>query len=310
MRKTALFLFLILFTASCTDTYETMRFYSDEASFEITHKRADEPKEAEKTIRLYEKQISSFENDYNNALTGSSFPIAPIWEVLFKKSFDYQTLSKGRYDLRAYSLSSLYGFPDGPFVIPDDEKKAAVKEALKNRPLTFVDGRLVKDDERIRISAEAFSTGYLIDKAADTLKENNIDSALIRSGDTVYALGRKSKSRWRVAIEHPQQQGTLTTVALRDKAVSTCGELDGYFLHENSRYTHVFDALTLTPAERYKSVSVIAEDAVTASALATVFFLMPENEIAETCQRTATPVMVYTAENVMLRFCGWQNYEN
>jgi thiamine biosynthesis lipoprotein len=310
MRQTSLFLFLILFLCACSETYENINVLSGSRNFEITQNNAKGIKKAVQLVNKTEKEIKNFEDKYNNALVGDSFDIPAVWEILLKKSFDYKALSKNSYDIRSYSLSSLYGFPEGPFVIPNEEIIAAVNVALKERPLTFVDSKLVKDDERIKISTEAYSTGFLIDKLAETLKSEGTDSALIRSGYTFYAIGKKDKSRWRVKIEHPDKNGVLSTVKLVNRAVSTSSELEGFFIQDDIKYTRIFNATTLTPVNHYRSVSVIAPDAVTAAALSTVFSLMPENEIAEICKRTGTSVMVLTAENTVLRFCDWQNFEN
>ena len=93
-------------------------------------------------------------------------------------------------------------------------------------------------------------------------------------------------------------------------AVATSGDYERFFMKNGIRYNHIFDMSTMEPANLYRSVSVIADNCETADGLSTVFFLLPENEAAEVCKRTETPVLIYTHDNRVIKLCGWENFEN
>ncbi len=311
MRKTALLLCVVLFAAACTDKFEKRQFYAMGTLVEITHKKDAGLKQVIRTINEYEEQVKSFENEYNNAPAGSSFPINPLWEVLFKKSYDYKALSKDRFDIRAMSLTSLYGFPEGSFDLPSPEKYAAAVDAIKNKPLLFVDGKLVKEDERLKISVGAFAKGMIVDKAVEVMKKNGAESGIVNAGGDLYAFGKKNKSRWRVGIRHPDDASkVISTIAISDKAVATSGDYERFFMKNGIRYSHIFDMTTMEPASLYRSVSVIADNCETADGLSTVFFLLPETDAAEVCKRTGTPVLIYTHDGRLIKLCGWESFEN
>lgn len=311
MRKTALFLCVILFTAACTDKFEKRQFYAMGTLVEITHKKDSSLKQVIRTINEYEEQVKSFEEKYNSAPAGSAFDISPLWEILFKKSYDYKAISKDRFDIRALSLTGLYGFPEGPYDLPSPERYAAATDAIKNMPLLFVDGKLVKEDERLRISTGAFSKGMIVDKAVEVMKQNGALSGIINAGGDLYAFGKKNKSRWRVGIRHPDDSNkVISTISISDKAVATSGDYERFFMKNGIRYNHIFDMVTMEPASLYRSVSVIADNCETADGLSTVFFLLPEADAAEACKRTGTPVLIYTHDDRVVKLCGWESFEN
>jgi thiamine biosynthesis lipoprotein len=78
-----------------------------------------------------------------------------------------------------------------------------------------------------------------------------------------------------VGIQHPRSPSELIAVVdLHGRAIATSGDYEQYFEHEGKRYHHIFDPATGRPASRCQSVSVIADDDMTADALATAVFVM------------------------------------
>ncbi|MCD8491716.1 MAG: hypothetical protein LRY51_07345 [Geovibrio sp.] len=104
---------MILFTAACTDKFEKRQFYAMGTLVEITHKKDSSLKQVIRTINEYEEQVKSFEEKYNSAPAGSAFDISPLWEILFKKSYDYKAISKDRFDIRALSSQGFTVSPKG-----------------------------------------------------------------------------------------------------------------------------------------------------------------------------------------------------
>jgi thiamine biosynthesis lipoprotein len=73
----------------------------------------------------------------------------------------------------------------------------------------------------------------------------------------------------------------LGQIELRDEAISTAGDYERYFERDGVRYHHILDPVTLQPARRCWSVTVVAKDGVMADGLDTgIFVIGPERGMA------------------------------
>ena len=61
---------------------------------------------------------------------------------------------------------------------------------------------------------------------------------------------------------------------MKDRAMGTSGSGTQFFTHRGKRYGHILDPRTGRPAEGVLSVSVLADRAATADALATALYVM------------------------------------
>ena len=83
-------------------------------------------------------------------------------------------------------------------------------------------------------------------------------------------------------IDHPRAPGQrLGSISLDRGAIATSGDSSWYFDSAGVRYHHIFDPRTGEPARQSIAVTVIAERAIDADALATgLFVLGPEQGLA------------------------------
>lgn len=100
--------------------------------------------------------------------------------------------------------------------------------------------------------------GVALDRAANILREQGLNNALINIGGNVMALGSKEGRPWRVGIQHPRQPGALATVELADgEAIGTSGDYQRYFELDGKRYTHLLDPRTGYPASHTEAVTIL-----------------------------------------------------
>jgi thiamine biosynthesis lipoprotein len=89
-----------------------------------------------------------------------------------------------------------------------------------------------------------------------------------------------------VAIKDPRGQGMARTLSLIDKAVATSGDYEQFFIDDGQRYSHIMDPLTGYPAKtKAVSVTVIADDCLTADFLATTGVVLGKDKITALAKR-------------------------
>ncbi|NTW25757.1 MAG: FAD:protein FMN transferase, partial [Lentimicrobium sp.] len=95
------------------------------------------------------------------------------------------------------------------------------------------------------------------------------------------AKGTKPGNKmWRVGIEKPTEDAddareVSEVVKLKNKALATSGNYRRYFLKDGIKYAHTIDPKTGFPVNHtVLSVSVLANDCITADAYATAFMVM------------------------------------
>jgi thiamine biosynthesis lipoprotein len=123
--------------------------------------------------------------------------------------------------------------------------------------------------------------GYAVDKAIESIKRKGIKAALVSIAGDIRAFGMKPGSKpWKVGIQNPRGEDVFVSLYLEDKAISTSGDYQRYFIKDGRRYHHILNPDTGYPASGVISVSVIAPEGYLADGLSTgVFVIGPEKGI-------------------------------
>ena len=203
--------------------------------------------------------------------------VSPETFYLLKKSMEFYQASEGAFDITIGPLVDLWGFTDRKYSYPPEEK---IKEGLK---LVGSDKIILNDEDYVvkfmlsemKVDLGGIAKGYALDCAAKKLKENNINSCLINAGGQIFCLGDKFGRPWNIAIKNPRGKKAIGYLELKDKSVATSGDYQCYFIKDKKRYSHILDPKTGYPADSgIASVTVVADDGLTADALATAMFVL------------------------------------
>lgn len=187
-------------------------------------------------------------------------------------------ISDGLFDVTVKPLIDLWAFNKASSV-PD---AITIKEMLEL--VNYKDILLDSKEKTIgirrvgqSIDLGGIAKGYASDRVLETIRRQGISSAFINIGGNVSTLGNKPDgSVWRVGIRHPRQEnGLLGAVDVCNQAVVTSGDYERYFIDKNGkRRHHIINTVNGYPAESgLISVTVIADDAMTADGLSTLLFV-------------------------------------
>jgi len=212
-----------------------------------------------------------------NSLKGEragAIPVDPEVVRIVRTSLAISGLSGGGFDVTVAPLVDLWRFQDDGAVPSRDAIRAA---------LPLVDYTVVRVDDAaslilppgVKIDLDAIAKGYAVDRAVAVLAEHGIESAIVDAGGDVGLLGSPPRAEgWRVGVKHPRSGGLLGVLTLDGGAVATSGDYQRYTMVEGRRFHHILDPATGYPAAGVVSVTVSAETAIDADALATAIFVM------------------------------------
>jgi thiamine biosynthesis lipoprotein len=220
---------------------------------------------------------------------------AGLFEVL-KKAQEISTMTGGAFDVTIGPVVNLWGFgPQArPEQIPSEESLANALAATGFEKLELrADPPAVRATPAQYVDLSAIAKGYGVDAVARFLESEGVEAYLVEIGGEVRVNGRKPDgSTWRLAIEQPVSEGREVNrvVALESRAMATSGDYRNYYESEGRRYSHTIDPATGEPiAHKLASVTVIADDCMTADALATGFNVMGYERANELAVRENIP---------------------
>ena len=231
--------------------------------------------EASRIEQLLSKYIPGSEISQFNRL--GKLKVSAETFYVIKKSQELYHLSQGAFDITVAPLVDLWGFTNQEFQVPSDDKIHAVLKLVGSDKIILHEKDNVVEFKipGMKIDLGAIAKGFALDCAVKRLKENNINSCLINAGGQVYALGDKSGTPWKIAIQGARKAEFAGTLELKNKSASTSGDYQQYFLIGKKRYCHILNPKTGYSAESgIISVTVIADSALEADALSTAAFVL------------------------------------
>lgn len=187
--------------------------------------------------------------------------------------------SDGAFDVTYAALSPVWrGLRERPPQLPTD---AAIDTA---RALVGYQ-RLVLDRSQMTASLQTrgmamnlggIGKGHGVDLAGEALLSRGVQNFIIGGGGDLLVRGSKQGTPWRLGIQHPRRHGHLMGhLSLEmNGAVVTSGDYERFVEIEGTRYHHIIDPRTGRPARGCASVTLSAQDATVADAMATAVFVL------------------------------------
>jgi thiamine biosynthesis lipoprotein len=258
------------------------------------------------------RQMSTYIPDseiskFNQLSVNTWKSISEDFFTVLELSESFSLLTSGRFDITIGPLVDLWGFgaaTDQDQKIPD---RGLLEQTLDNvgwyNLVLDKENRAIKKLKPININLSAIAKGYGVDKVAELLTSKNIDNYLVEIGGEVRARGlNKENIPWRLGIEEPSlmQKSVQRVVELTDQAIATSGDYRNYFEENGTRFSHTIDPTSGRPVKHnIASVSVIADNAATADALATALNVLGERAALELSEREniAAYFILYDNEN-------------
>jgi thiamine biosynthesis lipoprotein len=294
-------MFSLLFLSSCTerekmykesrtlmDTFCTITVISPsrEEAIEAVDAGFAEIKKLETLLNYFSDQSEI--STVNRA--AGSMPVEVSIETLeiLKKSLDISKAANGAFDptiapvIKQWSFSKDSSVP----VIPSGK--------VIEHSLALVDYKKIKinaetrevylEDKGMELDLGGITKGFAADKAVDAIKNKGVTAALVAVAGDIRGFGLNiSGQGWKVGIQNPRTRAgsdkpwedIFAVLRLKDKAISTSGDYQRFFIKDGVRFHHILDPQTGYPSESgLISVSVIAPEGYLADGISTAVFVL------------------------------------
>lgn len=156
--------------------------------------------------------------------------------------------------------------------------KGALAEAL-----ALADPSAVRVDKKgirlerggMRLTLDGIAKGFVADAASRVLSDHGLPDHMVNAGGDIRVSGLAADRRpWRIGIQHPEKRGALlASLPMKQGGIATSGNYEHAFNRSRSS-NHLINHHTGRCSEA-ASVTVKAENAMRADALATALAVMP-----------------------------------
>lgn len=220
---------------------------------------------------------------FNQLKSGESIEISEQFNDVLIKALEINKFTNKAFDPTLGKVIKLWGFGEDGHVQhkPDDQTLQRLKNAVGTQYLRLEGRQLSKLANALELNLSAIAKGYAVDRVADVLEQRGYTNYLIDIGGELRAKGFNTTNQpWRIGIEKPSLIGGVAqVVALNDQAIATSGDYRNFLLINGEQFSHTIDSTTLKPVfHKLASVSVLANSAMTADALATALLAMGDEQ--------------------------------
>jgi len=167
--------------------------------------------------------------------------------------------------------------------LPDEEKLKRLLGKVGYQHIEFDPntGSVRLINKNMQLDLGGIAKGFAAEKAIKKLKEFGIESALVDAGgDITISAPPPSRESWIVAVPKGITDGDrlMASLKLRDKTVTTSGDMFQFVEIDGVRYSHIINPKTGLGSVQRIQATVISDSGMYADALASACTLMQPEE--------------------------------
>lgn len=249
----------------------------------------------------FDEQIDSLLNDFKQSVSyyeenslisninrNETNEMDNYFSTILKESLKIYEKTDSAFDVTVAPLVNAWGFG---FTQKKDMSPQKIDSILQFIGLDMVnikDNRVIKKNVRIQFDFNGIAKGYGSDLIANFLQSKGITSYMVNiGGDLIVGDAKPDGSPWMIALERPakshddpQQYDHIAKI--KNRAVATSGNYRRYHEKDGKRYSHTINPKTGYPVQNnLLSVTVFADDCMTADGYATAFMVMGKEKSQE-----------------------------
>jgi thiamine biosynthesis lipoprotein len=224
----------------------------------------------------------------NRAAAGQAVAVSAEVIELLAKSREVSAATRGAFDVTVGPLIGLWRKAAEMDALPAAEALDAARARVGMGHLTVAGQQISRRREGVELNFGAIGKGYALDRAAEALRAEGIDAALLNFGGQVLVAGLPpGQLYWTVEVRDPDDPWDparrLSEVRLAAGSVATSADYARGMTVAGRLYSHILDPRTGAPVAGMRSVTVIAPTATEADALSTALYVLGPEEGRALC---------------------------
>ena len=240
---------------------------------------------------------------FNSAMSTDWFTVSHDTMRVLRRALEIAAESGGAFDVTVSPLVDLWGFGvAGRRPTPDEEQVAAAIGRVGWRKLEVraEPPSVRKSEPEVTVNLSAIAKGYAVDLLGVYLDSIAVAGYLVEVGGETRVQGaRADGSPWRIGIEEPlagqRRVRQVLAVAGETRSIATSGDYRNRRSVGGRVVSHTIDPRTGRPVDHsLAAVTVVAEDCMTADALATTLMVLGPVEGLAYARRNGVAALLLT----------------
>ncbi|MHC4375865.1 MAG: family 16 glycoside hydrolase [Planctomycetota bacterium] len=247
-------------------------------------------------IEVIEQAISSWRADSELARlvrgntgeqAGQSWHVSGELLGVLSLANGFGALTEGAFDVTGAPVYRLWKEAQRANQWPDERAlEAALARVGHERLSVDPRSRTVALAANTEVDLGGIGKGYACDQAFALLRRLGYPHALVElGGDLFCGSAPPGKSGWRVAAGEAGADGEHQILELVDRGVATSGDSEQFIERDGVRYSHIVDPRSGQPVTHGRTVTIVAESAAAADALASACSVLDEADSAALMER-------------------------
>lgn len=251
---------------------------------------------------------SEFSRWARNDITEISAELAQV----LSESAHWQRSSSGRFNPAMAELTEFWNDAETTGTIPDAASAQRIADSIASpRWQTGRNGAVEQLGDCSRCTLNAFAKGWIVDRAVEQLlKHHSVRTVTVNAGGD---LRRSGADPLIVGIENPfrpfDNEPPIAAISVSNAAVATSGSVRKGFRVGGKNFGHVIDPRSGWPVEAIVSVSVVADTAATADALATILGVQQPTDAIDEANEKGIPTFIVDCDGRQHRSDRWKQIE-
>ncbi|TXG38728.1 FAD:protein FMN transferase [Seonamhaeicola maritimus] len=287
MKNTFFYCFFSLLLVGCSNDIKNTKLSGvvfGTSYSAIYDSEVDYQKQFDSLFYVLNKSLSTYQvnSDISKLNRNEYVEIDEHFKKVYLKSKEIFEVTDGAFDPTIGNVVNAWSFgADEAIKELDSLKIESLMQFVGFSKTHLSNGKVIKEHSNIYLEFNAIAKGYGVDVIGEFLEEKGINNYLVEIGGEIRVKGKnkEKKAPWKVGVEKPHfddKQSILKAIILKDAAMATSGTYRKFKVDENGNsYSHIIDTSTgYSSKTNLLSVSVIADNCMTADAYATAFKAM------------------------------------
>jgi FAD:protein FMN transferase len=288
----SIILFVItIFLFSCINQksgdYYRISGFAQGTSWNITYFTKDSlnlKADVDSILKAFDQSMSTYEANsiISKINRNDEVEVDDYFKEVFNLSYQVWKESEGYFDITVMPLVEAWGFGPDETKNHDDEVIDSLLEFVGMQNVRLQNNRVIKSSENVKLDMNAVAQGFSVDVVCRYFDSIGILDYMVEIGGEIRVKGlNPSGKQWKIGVDKPSYGNMMPgdqlqlILQLKENALATSGNYRKFYEVDGVKYSHSISPKTGYPVmDKLLSVTVIADDCMTADAWATAFMVM------------------------------------